>query len=153
MRINSDLSYDSQSAGSICTARFAVGEAAVARKYTYQQRCPIARSLDIVGDRWTLLVIRDLGRGHARFADLMRELRGIAPNVLSDRLKLLENEGLVASTLYSNHPPRAEYALTEKGRALAPVLRAFTDWGNEYASRPPRGEANAAEVEDLPSQR
>ena len=111
----------------------------MARTYTYQQRCPIARSLDIVGDRWTLLIIRDLGRGHSKFVDLMRELRGIAPNVLSDRLKLLEREGLVASTMYSQHPPRAEYRLTEKGEALRPVLRAFIEWGNEYAPRKPRG--------------
>lgn len=107
----------------------------MARTYAYQQLCPIARSLDILGDRWTLLLIRDLGRGHSRFADLMRELRGISPNILSDRLKLLEEEGLVVSALYSEHPPRAEYVLTHKGQALAPVLRAFTAWGNEYASR------------------
>ena len=111
----------------------------MARKYTYQQRCPIARSLDIVGDRWTLLVIRDLGRGHTRFGDLMRELRGIAPNVLSERLKLLEGEGLVTSTLYSKHPPRAEYRLTEKGESLRPILRAFVEWGNAHAPRKPRG--------------
>ena len=110
----------------------------MARRYSYQQRCPIARSLDIVGDRWTLLVIRDLGRGHARFGDLMRELRGIAPNVLSERLKLLEAEGLVTSELYSKHPPRLEYTLTEKGAALSPVLSAFTDWGTEHAPRRPR---------------
>ena len=113
----------------------------MARKYTYQQRCPIARSLDIVGDRWTLLVIRDLGRGHTKFGDLMRELRGIAPNVLSDRLKLLEQEGLVASTLYSKHPPRAEYRLTEKGESLRPILRAFVEWGNEHAPRKSRAGA------------
>jgi DNA-binding HxlR family transcriptional regulator len=120
----------------------------VARKYTYQQRCPIARSLDIVGDRWTLLVIRDLGRGHGRFAELMEQLRGIAPNVLSDRLKLLEDEGLVASSLYSKHPPRAEYRLTKKGEALLPVLSAFTEWGNAYAPRRPRStqaDSDAAE--------
>ncbi len=117
----------------------------MARKYTYQQRCPIARSLDIVGDRWTLLVIRDLGRGHTKFGDLMRELRGIAPNVLSDRLKLLEEEGLVTSTLYSKHPPRAEYRLTAKGESLRPILRAFVEWGNEHAPRKPRGGAAADE--------
>jgi DNA-binding HxlR family transcriptional regulator len=108
----------------------------MARTYAKQQRCPIARSLDIVGDRWTLLVIRDLGRGHSRFADLMTELLGISPNVLSDRLKLLEQEGIVTSSLYSEHPPRAEYHLTPKGEALLPVLRALMAWGNEYAPRP-----------------
>ena len=107
----------------------------MSRTYTYQQRCPIARSLEIVGDRWTLLVIRDLNRGHSKFVDLMRELRGIAPNVLSDRLKLLESEGLVASILYSKHPPRAEYSLTERGEALIPVLDALTEWGTLHTER------------------
>ena len=104
------------------------------RRYAHQQRCPIARSLDIVGDRWTLLVIRDLARGHSRFASLQHELRGIAPNMLSERLKLLEGEGLITSALYSQHPPRAEYSLTEKGRALVPVLDALAAWGTEHTS-------------------
>lgn len=111
-------------------------EVSVARTYAKQQRCPIARSLDIVGDRWTLLVVRDLARGHTRFADLMTELLGISPNVLSDRLKLLEEHGIIASSLYSEHPPRAEYRLTAKGEALLPVLRALITWGNEHAPRP-----------------
>ncbi len=110
----------------------------MARTYAKQQRCPIARSLDIVGDRWTLLVIRDLARGHTRFADLMTELLGISPNVLSDRLKLLEEHSIIASSLYSEHPPRAEYRLTEKGEALLPVLRALIAWGNEYTAQPRR---------------
>jgi DNA-binding HxlR family transcriptional regulator len=120
----------------------------LARTYTRQQRCPIARSLDIVGDRWTLLVIRDLARGHTRFADLMTELRGISPNVLSDRLKHLEQEGLVTSSLYSEHPPRAEYRLTEKGEALFPALRALAAWGREYAPRPARSGLMRAPVLD-----
>ncbi len=110
----------------------------MARIYAKQQRCPIARSLDIVGDRWTLLVIRDLARGHTKFADLMTELLGISPNVLSDRLKLLEENGIIVSSLYSEHPPRAEYHLTAKGEALLPVLRALIAWGNEYVPRPRR---------------
>ncbi|MCC6237319.1 MAG: helix-turn-helix transcriptional regulator [Dehalococcoidia bacterium] len=120
----------------------------MARTYTYQQRCPIARSLDIVGDRWTMLVLRDLGRGHTRYVDLMRELRGISPNVLSERLKHLEQEGLISSALYSQHPPRAEYRLTEKGEAFKPVLRALIAWGDTYAPRPPRSRAKRA-AEDL----
>lgn len=110
----------------------------MARTYTYQQRCPIARSLDVVGDRWTILVLRDLGRGHTRYVDLMRELRGISPNVLSERLKHLEQEGLISSALYSRHPPRAEYRLTEKGEAFKSVLRALTAWGDAHAPRRPR---------------
>lgn len=102
------------------------------RTYSRQQRCPIARSLDVVGDRWTLLLIRDLAGGHGRFADLLRTLSGISPTMLSERLQLLEREGLVTSTLYSEHPPRAEYMLTEKGEAMRPVLQALAAWGKEY---------------------
>jgi DNA-binding HxlR family transcriptional regulator len=116
----------------------------MARIYRKQQACPIARSLDILGDRWTLLVIRDLFRGHTKFADLLESLRDISPTILSDRLQLLEREGLAQRSFYSEHPPRAEYRLTAKGRALRPVLDAFVAWGNEFAARPPRDDAKSA---------
>ncbi len=102
------------------------------RQYETQQGCPIARSLDLVGDRWTILVLRDLHRGCTRFADLLRSLDGISPNLLSARLKTLEREGLVERRLYSEHPPRAEYVLSDGGRAFGPVLRAMYDWGTTY---------------------
>lgn len=102
------------------------------RQYETQQGCPIARSLDLVGDRWTILVLRDLHLGSTRFADLLRSLEGISPNLLSARLKTLEHEGLVERRLYSEHPPRAEYVLTECGQAFGPVLRAMYDWGTSY---------------------
>jgi len=110
----------------------------MARIYPTQQRCPIARSLDIVGDRWTLLVIRDLARGKRRYAELEASLLGISPRLLSDRLKLLEAHGIVAREFYSDHPPRAEYVLTERGEALRPILSAFVEWGEAYAPRPPK---------------
>ena len=110
----------------------------MARMYDRQQACPIARSLDIVGDRWTLLVLRDLRRGHSKFADLLLSLQGISPTVLSERLQSLEQDGLVARRFYSDHPPRAEYVLTPRGDSLAPVLKALYDWGTEHAPRPPR---------------
>ena len=69
--------------------------------------------------------------------------------MLSDRLKLLEQEGLVASTLYSKHPPRAEYRLTEKGESLRPILQAFVEWGNEYAPRKPRGSTSNEAVDKV----
>ena len=97
-------------------------------------RGPIARSLDLVGDRWTILVLRDLRLGRTRFADLLRSLEGISPNLLSARLKTLEREGLVARRLYNEHPPRAEYVLTEHGEAFGTVLKAMYDWGS--ACRP-----------------
>lgn len=110
----------------------------MARTYDRQQACPIARSLDIVGDRWTLLVLRDLRRGHTKFADLLMSLQGISPTVLSERLQSLEQDGIVARRFYSDHPPRAEYVLTPRGDSLAPVLQALYAWGTEHAPRPPR---------------
>src|SRR5215472_12395474 len=84
----------------------------------YGQACPVAKSLEVVGDRWTLLLIRDLLRGPRRFQDFLESLAGIPPNILSDRLKLMEEHLLVARRFYSEHPPRAEYVLTDKGREL-----------------------------------
>lgn len=98
----------------------------------YSQVCPIARTLDILGDRWTLLIVRDLFFGNARFNDFLRSSPGLPPKVLSDRLKRLEEEGLVQRSIYSEYPPRAEYHLTEKGRSLQPVLMAIGRWGLEH---------------------
>ncbi len=102
------------------------------RTYESQQTCPIARSLDVLGDRWTMLLMRDLHDGHCRFADLLRSLDSISPNLLSARLKRLEEEGIVTRRLYSVHPPRAEYVLTEPGEAFRPVLEQITAWGNRF---------------------
>jgi DNA-binding HxlR family transcriptional regulator len=99
----------------------------------YDQACPIARTLDVVGERWSLLVLRDLFRkGPQRFQDLENGLPGVAPNTLSARLKLLEGAGIIATRLYENHPPRFEYFLTDKGKALGPVLKALHRWGEQY---------------------
>ena len=98
------------------------------------QRCPVARTLEIVGERWTLLVVRDLVlHGPQRFADLQQRLAGVSPSTLSARLKRLEDAGVVQRRFYEDHPPRAEYLLTDKGRALAPVVRALRDWGERHA--------------------
>jgi DNA-binding HxlR family transcriptional regulator len=102
-------------------------------KKDYGQRCPVAKTLEIVGDRWTLLVVRDLLGGTRRFQDLQTGLPGLAPNILSDRLKLMETHGLVARRLYSDHPPRAEYALTAKGQELGVVIGALAAWGSRHA--------------------
>ena len=98
----------------------------------YGQACPVAKSLEVVGDRWTLLLVRDLLRGTRRFQDLAASLAGIAPNILSDRLRLMEEHGLVTRRLYSEHPPRAEYALTERGRDLGVVVGALATWGTRH---------------------
>ncbi len=101
---------------------------------TLDQRspCAIAGTLQIVGDQWTLVIIRDLLRGSRRFAYLASTPEGITRSVLSERLKLLEAEGIVGRTLYSEHPPRAEYRLTAKGRDLGPALGALARWGTRY---------------------
>lgn len=96
-------------------------------------RCPIASTLDVVGDRWTLVVVRDLLRGRTRFSDLQQTAEGIPASVLSNRLKLLEHEGIVTRRMYSDHPPRAEYLLTPKGHALGVVVGALAAWGEKYA--------------------
>jgi len=101
----------------------------------YGQACPVAKSLDVVGDRWTLLLVRDLLRGPQRFQDLQSSLKGIAPNLLSDRLKLMEDEALVARRFYSDHPPRAEYALTDRGHELGVVVGALATWGARHVHR------------------
>ncbi len=101
----------------------------------YGQACPVAKSLELVGERWTLLVVRDLLRGPRRFQDLQASLVGIAANVLSERLKLMEEHGLVTRRLYSDHPPRAEYLLTDKGRELGPIVGALAQWGSKHVHR------------------
>lgn len=100
---------------------------------TYGQKCPIARALDVIGERWSLLILRDLRRfGPQRFQELEKRLPGLAPNTLSARLKLLESQGVVATRLYATHPPRYEYYLTDKGEALRPVLKALYAWGEQH---------------------
>jgi DNA-binding HxlR family transcriptional regulator len=101
-------------------------------KKRYNQPCPVAKTLEVVGDRWTLLVVRDLLAGTRRFQDLLASLPGIAPNVLSDRLKLMEEHGLVTRQFYSDHPPRAEYSLTDKGRELRMIVGALATWGSRH---------------------
>ncbi len=98
----------------------------------YNQPCNIASTLDIIGDRWTLLIIRELFLGKSKFNEFKQSLEGIAPNILSERLQHLEKEGIITSSLYSKHPPRFEYSLTEKGRDLRPVLSAIAIWGSRH---------------------
>jgi DNA-binding HxlR family transcriptional regulator len=98
----------------------------------YGLACPVAKTLDIVGERWTLLIIRDLLKlGPRKFQDFEESL-GIAPGILSDRLKVLEEEGIIARGFYSTHPPRAEYTLTPKGRELRIVVGALAVWGSMH---------------------
>jgi DNA-binding HxlR family transcriptional regulator len=92
--------------------------------------CPVARTLDLIGERWTILLLRDLLlHGARRFQDFEASLPGVAPNTLSARLKSMEENGLVRRQLYNERPPRLEYVLTDKGKSLGPILKAMRDWG------------------------
>jgi DNA-binding HxlR family transcriptional regulator len=97
---------------------------------------PLAAALERVGDRWSLLLIEALLEGPRRFGELSESVTGIAPNILSERLKRLEGERIVRATPYSERPPRFTYALTDEGLELAGVLRLLADWGS-------RGSAHA----------
>jgi DNA-binding HxlR family transcriptional regulator len=98
----------------------------------YGQACPVARSLEFLGERWTLLIVRDLLGGPKRFQDLQTSLAGVAPTVLSERLKVLEDNRIVRRVFYSDHPPRAEYILTEQGVELRATVRALAIWGSRH---------------------
>ena len=92
--------------------------------------CPVARALDVIGEKWTLLILRDLSlHPSRRFQDFAESLKGCAPNTLSARLTALEEQGLIERRLYEQHPPRMEYVLTDKGREVRPVLTALKAWG------------------------
>lgn len=104
------------------------------------QNCSVAGALSIVGERWTLLVMRDVLLGRRRFADIKRSI-GVASNILTDRLEMLVEHGLLRRKLYSEHPEAYEYVPTRKGVELNPVIIALMQWGDSYASPeagPPR---------------
>jgi DNA-binding HxlR family transcriptional regulator len=91
--------------------------------------CPVCRTAEVVCGKWTLLIVRDLAEGNARFCELERSLEGISPRTLSLRLRALEEEGIVARHTYPEVPPRVEYALTEKGVALVPLIEDMRRYG------------------------
>jgi DNA-binding HxlR family transcriptional regulator len=96
---------------------------------------PLEAALDRVGDRWSLLLVDALLAGGRRFGELRDELPGLAPNILTERLRRLEREGIVVATPYSTRPPRMEYSLTGDGRDLASALRLLADWGSRRGER------------------
>jgi DNA-binding HxlR family transcriptional regulator len=94
--------------------------------------CPVCLTADIVCGKWTLLLIRDLAEGHSRFCELERSLTGISPRTLSLRLRALEEEGIVERHTFPEVPPRVEYALTEKGRDLLPIIEDMRTYGERW---------------------
>src|SRR3989440_4823770 len=96
--------------------------------------CPVCRTAEIVCGKWTLLLIRDLAEGRTRFCELERSLAGISPRTLSLRLRALEEEGIVRRDTYPEVPPRVDYVLTEKGRALLPIVEDMRAYGERWLS-------------------
>ena len=96
-----------------------------------QQDCSMSRSVAVIGDRWTLMILRDLFLGVRRFEDFERRL-GISRSIIADRLKLLVEEGVLRKEVYQDRPVRHEYRLTDKGLALHPVMMAIVHWGDEH---------------------
>ena len=94
--------------------------------------CPVCRTAEVVCGKWTLLLVRDLAEGKARFCELERSLTGISPRTLSLRLRALEEEGIVERQTFAEVPPRVEYALTEKGRALIPIVEGMREYGTRW---------------------
>ena len=105
---------------------------------TYGQYCPIAAGLDLIGDRWTLLLLRELSMGDRRFTDLRAALPGIAPNLLTERLRSLQAIGLIAAVELPPPAARSVYSLTDEGRRIEPVLRSVARFGAPYLSGEPR---------------
>ncbi|PJZ55545.1 hypothetical protein CH367_18870 [Leptospira barantonii] len=99
---------------------------------SYGLDCPVAKTLDLIGERWTIMILRDFFTVSEvrRFIDFETALDGITPALLSDRLKKLERNGFINKILYSESPPRMEYKLTAKGKSLGPILKALRTWGN-----------------------
>src|ERR671919_875773 len=109
------------------------------KRHPYDQWSPDARALDLVGDKWTLLIVRDLAAGPRRFVELQRVLPGISTEQLRSRLNRMVADGLLTRQRYREVPPRVDYELTERSRELMPVVGALARWGYEWTWSPPRG--------------
>lgn len=94
-----------------------------------QPECVVERTLEIIGGKWTTLILRDLLRGTKRFGELRHSLHAVSPKTLTDRLRFLETRGIVTRTVYAEVPPKVEYALTERGRELGSIIDAMAGWG------------------------
>lgn len=98
----------------------------------FATNCPIEITLQLIGNKWKVLIIRDLLTGTKRFSELMRSVTGITQKVLTSNLRSMEESGLLIRTVYPQVPPRVEYSLTELGTSLQPVLNSMAAWGNDY---------------------
>jgi DNA-binding HxlR family transcriptional regulator len=96
------------------------------------ESCPVSACAEILGGKWTILLIRDLADGRSRFCELERSLDGISPRTLSLRLRALEEQGIIERRTFPEVPPRVEYSLTEKGQGLVPIIENMRAYGREY---------------------
>lgn len=101
-------------------------------EHTLRSPCPVAAALDVLGDRWTLLVLRDVFWGKSRYGEFLTSPEGIPTNILAERLARLQEFGLISAAPYQDKPPRLEYKITEKGRELLPTLLALAKWGEKH---------------------
>ena len=106
--------------------------------------CPVCRTAEVISGKWTLLVIRDLADGSRRFCELERSLEGISPRTLSLRLRALEEQGIVKRHTYPEVPPRVEYVLTDKGKALVPLIEDMRSYGRRWLPLEAREKVPAA---------
>lgn len=97
--------------------------------------CPVEITIGLIGDKWKVLIIRDLLTGTKRFGELKKSLTGITQKVLTNNLRDMESSGLIKRTVYAEVPPRVEYSLTDTGFSLKPILDSMVDWGNEYREK------------------
>ena len=94
--------------------------------------CPVATVVGLIGNKWKILIIRDIQAGPKRFNELRRSLEGISQKVLTDNLRCMEQDGLLSRTVYAEVPPRVEYALTELGESMRPIMNELEKWGTYY---------------------
>jgi len=104
-------------------------------KNLYNLPCNIAQTLNIIGDKWTLLILRQLSNGHDTYNSILENLDGIPSNLLSNRLKNLEEDKLISPILYQSHPPRYRYVLTDKGKDLDDVFNSIILWGEKHLDK------------------
>ena len=97
--------------------------------------CPVEATLQLIGDKWKVLILRDLMNGTKRFGELKKGINGVSQKVLTSNLRTMETNGLVSRKVYAEVPPKVEYTLTETGYSLKPVLDVMTVWGEEYKER------------------
>ena len=94
-----------------------------------QKGCPVERTVNIIGGKWTLLILRDLFEGTKRFGEIRLSLKGVSPKTLTDKLRALESDGIIQRKIYAEVPPRVEYSLTKRGQSLKKIFDAMQEWG------------------------